>query len=170
MANPDSPSVPDPPRPSGKSSRGDRHRPRVPGLRRAGRVVGLEPFAGRRPPSGLPSRPSRPGLRPLRRRRRLFPLPSRRVGRAFAVGAFPDVGPRSRGSAIARGLDGKRVEDPELPGVIWELAFAGDKLFASRSEGGRVERLPVEYAFRLGSPCHDLRLAARPRPGAPDRP
>ncbi len=53
-------------------------------------------------------------------------------------------------SAIARGLVGKRVEDPERPGVTWEFKFDDGKLFADRSEGGRVDRSPVEYAFGSG--------------------
>jgi len=53
-------------------------------------------------------------------------------------------------SAIARGLDGTRVEDPERPGVTWDFALEGGKLFAGRSEAGRVGRSLVEYAFGSG--------------------
>ena len=57
--------------------------------------------------------------------------------------------PASR-SPIARGLDGKQVEDPERPGVLWDFAFRAGKLTSRRTEGGRVEESPVEYAFGSG--------------------
>jgi hypothetical protein len=53
-------------------------------------------------------------------------------------------------SAITRGLVGKRFDDPERPEVAWDFAFEDGKLFARRTEEGRVDRLPVEYAFGSG--------------------
>lgn len=53
-------------------------------------------------------------------------------------------------SRVALGLDGKQVEDPERPGVVWALRLHEGKMTAERREGSRVERSLVEYAFGSG--------------------
>ena len=53
-------------------------------------------------------------------------------------------------SPVARGLDGEKVEDPEKPGVTWDFSFLDGKLSTRRSEGDKVERSEVEYAFGSG--------------------
>lgn len=52
--------------------------------------------------------------------------------------------------AAARGLDGRTVADPEIPGVTWTFAVEGGRLHLDRAEGGAVERLLVDYAFGSG--------------------
>jgi Cytochrome c554 and c-prime len=76
-------------------------------------------------------------------------------------------------SPMAREVAGKRIEDPERPGVTWGFSFLDGKLIAERSEGDKVERSPVDYAFGSGhhattfltlldrSPTHPVALEHR---------
>lgn len=52
--------------------------------------------------------------------------------------------------SLARRLDGRSVDDPEVPGVVWRYALRDGQLTAERSESGRAERFFLEYAFGSG--------------------
>jgi hypothetical protein len=51
---------------------------------------------------------------------------------------------------IARWLDGKTVADPERPKVSWSYHLRDGRLSVDRSEGGKVETLPIEFSFGSG--------------------
>jgi hypothetical protein len=51
---------------------------------------------------------------------------------------------------LARRLDGTTVTDPERPEVRWTYRLRDGHLQLARSEGGRVERWILEYAFGSG--------------------
>jgi hypothetical protein len=48
---------------------------------------------------------------------------------------------------IARWLDGKTVEDPELPGVSWSYHLQSGALRVDRSEKGKTETVPINFGF-----------------------
>jgi hypothetical protein len=52
---------------------------------------------------------------------------------------------------LAGWLDGRRVADPERPGVSWTYRRDGDRLFVERVEGSAIERLPIEFALGSGT-------------------
>jgi hypothetical protein len=52
--------------------------------------------------------------------------------------------------SLARWMDGRRVADPEYPGVSWTYSLKDDRLAATRFEKGKSERLLLDYAFGSG--------------------
>ncbi len=52
--------------------------------------------------------------------------------------------------ALAFGLDGKSIADPEDPDVHWSYRYRDDQLIVSRDAGGQIEECLVEYAFGSG--------------------
>ncbi|WP_158633628.1 multiheme c-type cytochrome [Tautonia sociabilis] len=53
---------------------------------------------------------------------------------------------------LARELDGRTLADPERSEVTWTYLLQDGLLFADRAEGGRRERIPLDFA--LGSGHH----------------
>jgi predicted CXXCH cytochrome family protein len=70
-------------------------------------------------------------------------------------------------SPVARRLEGRSVEDPERPEVIWRYQREGDQFVAERAERGRsaVERFVLDYA--LGSGRHAGTFVTLTDPKAP---
>jgi hypothetical protein len=54
------------------------------------------------------------------------------------------------GRALARQLAGLTVVDPELPSVTWTYALRDGKFTVNRVEAGRVQELPIDFAFGSG--------------------
>ncbi len=52
--------------------------------------------------------------------------------------------------AVARGLDGKVIADPEYPDALWSFAYRDGQLRARREVRGQVEESVIQYAFGSG--------------------
>jgi hypothetical protein len=52
--------------------------------------------------------------------------------------------------AVALGLDGKTIADPELPDVSWSYRCRDGQLYIARAASGKVEECIAEYAFGSG--------------------
>jgi Cytochrome c554 and c-prime len=52
--------------------------------------------------------------------------------------------------ALKLGLDGKTIDDPELPGVSWSYRYRDGQLHIARQTSEQVEECVVEYAFGSG--------------------
>jgi Cytochrome c554 and c-prime len=50
----------------------------------------------------------------------------------------------------AQWLDGRRVADPERPGVAWTYALRDGQLSVDRNEQGKTEHYVIDYAFGSG--------------------
>jgi hypothetical protein len=56
------------------------------------------------------------------------------------------------GTALARRLDGRTVEDPEEPGVSWTYALKdGEMTVERKGPEGKAERMAIDYAFGSGT-------------------
>jgi hypothetical protein len=71
------------------------------------------------------------------------------------------------GIELAHWMDGRSVPDPERPGVNWSYALEGGKLAATRTEGGRSERFPLDYAFGSGHHATTFVTLTDPDPDHP---
>lgn len=74
---------------------------------------------------------------------------------------------RADEAAVARWLDGRRVEDPEIPGVSWSYSVRGGRLGVDRSDAGSLERLLIDYAFGSGSHATTFVSMTDPDPASP---
>ncbi|MFO0910405.1 MAG: multiheme c-type cytochrome [Isosphaeraceae bacterium] len=54
-------------------------------------------------------------------------------------------------TAVARWLDGRKVEDPERPGATWTYAIAHGTLEAEHAEKGRYHCIPLDLAVGSGT-------------------
>ena len=51
---------------------------------------------------------------------------------------------------IAQKLDGRTVEDPEKPGVLWSYHLREGQLSVDRREQGKTQTFPIEFCFGSG--------------------
>src|SRR5579864_7493604 len=52
--------------------------------------------------------------------------------------------------ALLRGLNGRRVPDPERPGVTWSFHVGAETAELEQNEGGKSDRRAIEFAFGSG--------------------
>jgi predicted CXXCH cytochrome family protein len=70
-------------------------------------------------------------------------------------------------TAVARWLDGRRVNDPENPRVSWSYSLRDGRLGVERSDEGTTERLLIDYAFGSGSHATTFVSMTEPDPAKP---
>jgi hypothetical protein len=67
---------------------------------------------------------------------------------------------RAEQRTVAAWLNGRKVNDPELPGVTWSYHLRHGKLVVDRTIGGKIESMLLDYA--LGSGTHGITFVATP--------